>query len=88
MHTTTRELKSVANNLIYIPGFKTITYGKDSLRYQCARLWNKTFKTGDILINTDERKKLTKIRSIKGFTETLKKHFLHSYTIELDTIYY
>ena len=65
-----------------------MTYGKDSLRYQCAKLWNKTFKTGDILINTDERKKLTKIRSIKGFTETLKKHFLHSYTIELDTIYY
>ena len=88
VHTTTRELKSVANNLIYIPGFKTITYGKDSLRYQCAKLWNKLFKTGDILINTDERKKLTKIRSIKGFTETLKKHFLHSYTIELDTIYY
>ena len=81
-------MKSVANNLIYIPPFKTITYGKDSLRYQCAKLWNKTFKTGDIQINSDERKKLSKIQNKKGFTATLKKHFLHSYTVELDTVYY
>ena len=76
------------NRLIYIPRFKTITYGKDSLRYQCAKLWNKTFKTGDIHINTDESKKLTKIRNVKGFTDTLKKHFLYSYTVEPDFIYY
>ena len=88
VHTTNKELKSVVNNLIYIPRFKTITYGKDSLRYQCAKLWNKTFKNGDIQIESDERKKLSQIRNIKGFTKTLKKHFLHSYTVEPDIIYY
>ena len=88
VHPTSRELNSVVNKLICIPGFKTITYGKDSLRYQCAKLWNKTFKTGDIQIDTDERKELTKIRNVKGFTVTLKKHFLYSYTVEPDFIYY
>ena len=42
VHTTFRRLKSTINKLIYIPNFKTITYGKDSLRYQCAKLWNDT----------------------------------------------
>ena len=38
VHTTSRELNSTVNRLIYMPSFKTITYGKDSLRYQCAKL--------------------------------------------------
>ena len=88
VHTTSREMNSVVNNLIYIPRFKTITYGKDSLRYQCAKLWNDTFKTGDIQISTDKRKQLTKICNVKFFTEILKKHFLYSYTVESDTVYY
>lgn len=37
VHTTVRRLNSTVNRLIYIPNFKTITYGKDSLRYQCAK---------------------------------------------------
>ena len=88
VHTTSRKLNSEVNRLLYIPGFKTITYGKDSLRYLCAKLWNKTFKSGDIQINKDEVKKLTEIRNVKGFTETLKKHFLYSYTFEPEIIYY
>ena len=67
VHTTTRELNSVVNNLIYIPAFKTITYGKASLRYRCAKLWNEKFKSGNIQIDIDENKKLTKIRNVKGF---------------------
>ena len=64
VHTTSRELNSTVNRLIYMPSFKTITYGKNSLRYQCAKVWNDTFKTGDIQIDTDERKKLTKICNV------------------------
>ena len=88
VHTTSRELNSTVNRLIYMPSFKTITYGKDSLRYQCAKLWNKTFKTGIIQIDTNERKKLAEIRNVNSFKETLKKHFLYSYTFEPDFIYY
>ena len=88
VHTTTRELNSVVNNLIYVPAFKTITYGKSSLRYKCAKLWNETFKSGDIQIDTDERKKLSKINNVKGFKDTIKKHFLYSYTVDPNVIYY
>ena len=79
VHTTSRKLNSVVNRLIYMPSFNTITYGKDSLRYHCAKLWNNTFKSGDIQIGTDERKKLAEIRNVKGFKETEKAFsiFLH-----------
>ena len=87
VHTTSRRLNSTVNRLIYIPNFKTITYGKDSLRYQCAKLWNHTFKTGDIQVGANKRKKLSEICNINGFKNTLKRHFLYSYTIEADSIF-
>ena len=88
VHTRSRQLNSTVNRLIYLPRFKTVTYGKDSLKYQCAKLWNETFKTGDIQIDIDERKKLAEIHNVSGFKEALKKHFLYSYTFESDIIYY
>ena len=88
VHTTVRRLNSTVNRLIYIPNFKTITYGKDSLRYQCAKLWNDTFKTGDIQIGADKRKKLSEICNINGFKKVLKKHFLYSYTVGPDIVFY
>ena len=36
----------------------------------------------------DERKKLANIRNVNGFKEALKSHFLYSYTVEPDFIYY
>ena len=90
VHTTSRALNSEINKLIYISSFKTITYGKVSLRYQCAKLWNKIFKTGEIQIEADKSNnvKLAKISSVKGFNETIKKYFLYSYTVESDFIFY
>ena len=46
VHTVPRELNSSVNRLLYIPKVKTTTYGLDSIRYHCATLWNKMFKTG------------------------------------------
>ena len=33
IHTTNQILNSALNNLIYIPGFDTITYGRNSIKY-------------------------------------------------------
>jgi hypothetical protein len=90
VHTTSRALKSNTNRLIFIPSFETITYGKDSLRYQCAKLWNRIFKNGDIQIEADKSKNVTlaTIRSAKRFNDVVKKYFLHSYTVEHDFIFY
>ena len=46
------------------------------------------FKTGDIQIDANERKKLAEIRNVNTFKATLKKYFLYSYTFEPDVIYY
>ena len=83
-------MKSTVNRLIYIPKFNTKTYGKDSIRYQCAKLWNSKFKNGDISVNGDQSKNviLINISTIRAFKMTLKKHFLYSYTVEPDIIYY
>ena len=43
VHTQSRELNSAVNSLLYIPKVKTKTYGLDSIRFHCAKLWNKTF---------------------------------------------
>ncbi len=88
IHTTSRDLKSSINKLIYIPSFKTITYGKDSLRYQCAKLWNTIFKTGEIQVEADKLKKLAEIKTINKFKEAIKKYYLYSYTVVQDIIYY
>ncbi len=55
----------------------------------CAKLWNKIFKTGDIQIEDDKSNnvKLAKINSAKCFNETVKEHFLYSYTVESEFIF-
>ena len=80
VHTVPRELNSSVNRLLYIPKVKTTTYGLDSIRYHCATLWNKMFKTAAINIDGDKKNnvQLTKIRSKKHFDKTMKKidHYL------------
>ena len=90
VHTVPRELNSTVNSLLYIPKVKTTTYGLDSTRYHCPKLWNTIFKKGEINIDNDKTNniKLTKIRTKKYFNRTMKKHFLHSYTIDPLFVYY
>ena len=90
VHTKSRELNSTINRLLYIPAVKTSTYGLDSIRYQCPKLWNSMFKSGDIQIDDDKHNniKVCQIRSKKGFNNILKKHFLYSYSTESDVFYY
>ena len=90
VHSTHRELNCTVNNLLYVPKAKTSTYGLQSIRYQCPKLWNKFFKKGFIQVDDDKKNniKLSDIKTKKGFNSVLKKHFLHSYTIELEVIFY
>ena len=90
VHTTHRELNSTVNNLLYFPKAKTSTYGLQSIRYQCPKLWNKVFKKGFIQVDNDKKNniKLSDIKTKKGFNNIPKEHFLHSYTIELEVIFY
>ena len=48
IRTSYQVLNSVVNKLLFIPHFKTITYGRHSIKYQGPKLWNETFKTGCI----------------------------------------
>ena len=68
VHTVPRELNSSVNKLIYIPKVNTTTYGIDSIRYQCATLWNKFFKKGEINVDEDKKNnmKLSKIKNKKS----------------------
>ena len=90
VHTTHRELNSTVNRLLHIPNAKTTSYGLKSLRYQCPKLWNEVFKKGLIQVDDDKNNsvKLSDIKTKKGFNSVLKKYFLHSYTIELEVIFY
>ena len=90
VHTVPRELNSTVNRHLYIPKVNTTKYGLDSIRYHCATLWNKMFKTGAVNIDGDEKNNvhLTKIKTKKHFNKTMKKHFLYSYTIDPYLVYY
>ena len=90
VHTIHRELNSTVNSLLHIPKANTTAYGLKSIKYQCPKLWNKVFKKGIIQIDDDKTNaiKLSDIKSRKGFNNVLKKYFLHSYTIELEVIFY
>ena len=90
VHTTSQVLNSTANQLIHIPSITTVTYGNKSIRYQCAKLWNEIFKTGDIQVEVDKSKnvKLNDILNVKCLNEILKQHFLFTYTVESDFIFY
>jgi hypothetical protein len=91
VHLTNQVLNSALNNLIHIPSFDTITYGKNSIKYHCAKLWNDMFPTGYIQVNANHKNDihLTKINSIHYFKKILKKHFLYKYSADDgDFIYY
>ena len=90
VQSTSLTLNSTYNRLLHIPKVNTSTYGLDSIKFQCPKLWNNIFKSGEIQIDDDKKKniKLSGIKSKKGFNFALKKHFLHSYTVVLEVIYY
>ena len=83
IHTTSFALNSTNRNLLYLPPFKTIAYGKKSIRYQCPKIWNFTFKHGTIQINSDRSKdrKLDEINTKQSFKNSLKDHYLYTYSL-------
>ena len=83
VHSTNLTLNSALNNLIHIPGFTTVTYGKNSIKYHCAKLWNDMFPTGLIQFEKDSQIHLSKINSIHYFKKKLKKHFLYKYASDV-----
>ena len=66
VQTTNLVLNSENRNLLYLPPFKTMTYGKRSIKYQCPKIWNHTFKTGTLQITSDKNVKLESIKTIKN----------------------
>ena len=84
IRTRYQELNSVVNKLLYIPRFDTKTYGKVSLKYIAARLWNATFKTGSIQVNADRRKnvELLKIKTRHHLKNAVTRHYLYKYSID------
>ena len=92
VHATNQALNSAINHLIHIPSFDTITYGRNSIKYRCAQIWNSMFPTGLIQVDADRQNDihLSKINSIHYFKKILKRHFLHKYKTvdENDFIFY
>ena len=83
VHTTNLVLNSADRNILHLPPFKTMTYGKKSIRYQCSKIWNYTFKNGMIQIHSDRSKdiKLDSIETNKRFKKAIKEHFLYTYSL-------
>ena len=83
VQTTNLVLNSADNNLLYLPPFKTMNYGKKSIKYQCPKIWNHTFKNESLQINSDRTKdvKLDSIETTDNFKKTLKKHYLYTYSL-------
>ena len=75
VHSTNLTLNRALNNLIYIPGFTTVTYGKNSIKYHWAKLWNDMFPTGLTQTEKDTQIHLSKINSIHYFKKNLEKTF-------------
>ena len=77
-------LNSIDKKLLYIPKFNTVTYGKQSLRYFCPKLWNETFKTGVISVSDVQKKNIpmSKIKTIHNFKNALKRHYLYLYSLK------
>ena len=92
IHSTNQALNTSIDNLIRIPSFDTVSYGRNSIKFHCAQLWNNMFPTGFIQIDADRTKDvhLTKINSIHYFKKVLKRHFLFKYSVAVDEdfIYY
>ena len=74
VHQTNQVLNSALNNLIHIPGFNTVTYGKESIKYHCAKLWNEMLPNGFIQVDAERKNDvhLSKINSIHYFKKLLK----------------
>ena len=83
VHTTNLVLNSTDRNLLHLPPFKTMTYGKKSIRYQCPKLWNHTFKNSSLQISSDRTKDviLNSIKSTQTFKKALKNHYLYNYSL-------
>ena len=83
VQTTNLVLNRAYNNLLYLPPFKTMNYGKKSIKYQCPKIWNHTFKNESLQINSDRTKdvKLDSIETTDNFKKTLKKHYLYTYSL-------
>ena len=83
VQTTNLELNSANNNLLYLPPFKTLTYGKKSIRYQCPKLWNHTFRNSTLQISSDRTKdiNLNSIKTSQTFKKALKNHYLYNYSL-------
>ena len=81
---TLESLNSIDKKLLYIPKFNTISYGKQSLRYICPKLWNETFKTGVINVSNIKEKNIavSKIKTIHNFKNALKRHYLFTYSFD------
>ena len=92
VHLTNQVLNSAINNLIHIPSFDTITYGKNSIKYHCAKLWNDMFPTGFIQVDDKHKKDssihLCKIDSIHYIKKIVKKLFLFKYSADEDEFIY
>ena len=84
VHTTNQILNSALNNLIHIPKIKTVSYGNNSIRYHCAKLWNQMFRNGTFRIDSNPANdvKLCKVNSIHYFKKKLKQHFLYEYSLK------
>ena len=86
------ELNSSTNNFLYIPRVSTTTYGIKSIRYHCAKLWNDTFRNGNIQVKKMQEKNshigLNKIKSVYNFKNALKKHFMYQYTVDDNSIFF
>ena len=75
-------LNSVVNNLLYVPHFNTKKYGRQSLRYKGPKLWNETFKTGNLKVDSNKNVKLSKIKTLQHLKNALKRHYFYKYSLQ------
>ena len=76
------QTNSAHKHLLHIPRIYTATFGNKSIKYHCPILWNATVKN-NIVIDNDSKNNvpIDNIHNISQFKRTLKKHFLHCYTL-------
>ena len=63
------------DHFLYLSNFRTMNFGKRSIRYHCSKLWNLTLGKGIIVAP----KKIVTFKDVKSFAHlkyVLKKHFL------------
>ena len=83
VHSTNRTLNSAISNLIHIPRIKTKTYGNNSIRYHCAKLWNEMFRTGSFSVDSNSKNdiKICRVNTVHYLKKKLKQHFLYKYSL-------